>query len=329
MLQPDGQLKISVIDQGIGISPTQLPQLFKAFAQADSSTSRHFGGTGLGLYISQQLAEAMQMTIEVHSIIGEGAEFCLLVPAHLLSDAPTTWQAEAIVSEPSISLKPAHILVVDDVADIRALIASYLEQQPLQISFAADGLAALNQCQQQVFDLIIMDQQMPELDGFSAAKKIRELGCLCPILSLSADVFEDADKQLSAVFNLTMTKPFSKQLLLQAIAQLQTGESMVVAAIQPDAGQQSELTEPPEDELLLEYRQTLPEHAARIRQLAAANDQQALRRLLHQIKGTSACFGLTEVSALALQAEQLLKNTGTATDSLEQLITVLQQAGLN
>lgn len=269
------------------------------------------------------------MTIGVQSNLSQGSEFSLLIPAHLLSYAETTSPIEPVVSDSMISLQPAHILVVDDVADIRALIASYLEQQPVQLSFAADGLAAVAQCQQQTFDLIIMDQQMPELDGFSAARQIRDQGCVCPILSLSADVFEDADKQLSAVFNLTMTKPFSKQLLLQAIAQLQTGESMVVAAKQPDAGQQSELTEPPEDELLQEYRQTLPEHAARIRQLAAANDQQALRRLLHQIKGTSACFGLTEVSALALQAEQLLKNTGTATDSLEQLITVLQQAGLN
>ena len=329
MQQPDGQLKISVIDQGIGISPAQLPQLFKAFAQADSSTSRHFGGTGLGLYISQQLAEAMQMTIEVHSIIGEGAEFCLLVPAHLLSDAPTTWQAEAIVSEPSISLKPAHILVVDDVADIRALIASYLEQQPLLISFAADGLAALNQCQQQVFDLIIMDQQMPELDGFSAAKKIRELGCLCPILSLSADVFEDADKQLSALFNLTMTKPFSKQQLLQALAQLQSADGNDGTKAESVAVPSLEQIDPPEDELLLEYRQSLPDYAERIIALDAAKEHQALRRLLHQIKGTSACFGLMEISALAQQAEQLLKNNEDANDSLSRLTAALQQAGLN
>ncbi|WP_208931167.1 ATP-binding protein [Rheinheimera sp. F8] len=327
--QTDNQLKISVIDQGIGISPAQLPQLFKAFAQADSSTSRHFGGSGLGLYISQQLAEAMQMTIGVNSNIGQGSEFSLLIPAHLLSYAETTSPTEPVVSVPTISLQPAHILVVDDVADIRALIASYLELQPLQLSFAADGLAAVAQCQQQAFDLIIMDQQMPELDGFSAARQIRDQGYVGPILSLSADVFEDADKQLSALFNLTMTKPFSKQQLLQAIARLQAGEGKLVVSSQPDTGQQSEPTAPPEDELLLEYRQTLPEYAGRIRQLAAANDQQALRRLLHQIKGTSACFGLMEVSALALQAEQLLKNTGAATDSLGQLIKVLQQAELN
>ncbi|WP_430455438.1 ATP-binding protein [Rheinheimera sp.] len=327
--QPGGQLKMSVLDQGIGISPTQLPQLFKAFAQADSSTSRHFGGTGLGLYISQQLAEAMQMTIEVHSVIGEGSEFSLLIPAHLLSDAPTTSQAEPAVSAPSICLQPAHVLVVDDVADIRALIASYLEQQPLQISFAADGLAAVTQCQQQEFDLIIMDQQMPELDGFSAAKKIREQGCICPIISLSADVFEDADKQLAALFNLTMTKPFSKQQLLQAIAKLQAGAGNDAAETQADTVPSPEQTAPAEDELLQEYRQSLPDYVPRIQQLDAAKEHQALRRLLHQIKGTSACFGLVEISALAQQAEQLLKNNDDANDSLSRLTAALQQAGLN
>lgn len=130
-----GDIEVAVIDQGIGMKPEQLTQLFSAFTQADSSTSRNFGGTGLGLYISRQLAEAMQIQIDVTSEPGIGSTFTLIIPASLIQNTAQITQQHPQTHQP-IMLVPAKVLIVDDVADIRALIASYLEQQPLTLHFA-------------------------------------------------------------------------------------------------------------------------------------------------------------------------------------------------
>jgi len=322
--QADHGVTITVTDQGIGIKPEQLPQLFSAFSQADSSTSRNFGGTGLGLYISQQLAEAMQMRITVQSTPGLGSAFTLQIPAELISRTASPHQLQMPASK-EIRLKAGRLLIVDDVADIRALIASYLEQQPLTLSYAADGKAAVTLCSQQTFDLILMDQQMPELDGFSAAQQIRQLGVTTPIISLSADVFEDPEKQFSTVFNQTMTKPFSKQQLLEAIAsqQDQSAANVARSAVQEP---HAIVVADDEDELVNEYRQTLPSYAAQIQQLYQDRQLEALSRLLHQIKGTSACFGLTQISSAAQAAQQAIKTGTIDTDTLNLVLTQLLNA---
>lgn len=320
----DGGVEIAVTDQGIGISTEQLGQLFSAFSQADSSTSRNFGGTGLGLYISRQLAEAMQMHIEVVSAPDQGSTFILKIPPCLVSYTDTTSQAP-VQTDQNVHLAPARLLVVDDVDDIRALIASYLEQQPLTLSYAADGKAAVTLCRRQSFDLILMDQQMPELDGFHAAQQIRALGVHCPIISLSADVFEDADKRLTDVFDLTMSKPFSKQQLLDAIAGFQ--RQVAAPGLPPPVVTNStDIWASKDDELLLEYRQSLPAYADQIGQLVAHQELATLSRLLHQIKGTSACFGLTDISDAAQRANQAVKSGTLDTSALRQLTRLLQQA---
>jgi CheY-like chemotaxis protein len=322
--QADHAVSITVTDQGIGIRPEQLPLLFSAFSQADSSTSRNFGGTGLGLYISQQLAEAMQMQISVQSTPGTGSAFTLQIPPALISSADNTQQLQVTASK-DIRLAAGRLLIVDDVADIRALIASYLEQQPLTLSFAADGKAAVTLCAQQTFDLILMDQQMPELDGFSAARQIRQLGVTTPMISLSADVFEDPEKQFSTVFSLTMTKPFSKQQLLEAIASLQAECPMEINQ-QAMPEQHPIVGADDEDELINEYRQTLPGYATQIQLLYQEAKLAELGRLLHQIKGTSACFGLTELSSAAQAAQQAIKTGAFDMDTLNHLLTQLLSA---
>jgi signal transduction histidine kinase/DNA-binding response OmpR family regulator len=321
-----GDIEVAVIDQGIGMKPEQLTQLFSAFTQADSSTSRNFGGTGLGLYISRQLAEAMQIQIDVASEPGIGSTFTLIIPASLIQNTAQITQQQPQTHQP-IKLVPAKVLIVDDVADIRALIASYLEQQPLSLHFAADGMAAIEICRQHKFDLILMDQQMPELDGFNAARQLRDMGLSCPIILLSADVFEDPGKQLDKVFDLTMTKPFSKQQLLQAIAAQQvkyaTDSSQSIALT--DVSITSAGTD--NDDLLVEYRESLPAYVEKIDKLITQQELDKLQRLLHQIKGTSACFGLTEISESAHRALQALKTGSLDQVAISQLQNHLSDAG--
>ena len=320
----DQAISISVRDEGIGISTAQLPLLFGAFSQADSSTSRTFGGTGLGLYISKQLADAMQMQLTVSSQIGQGSTFSLQVPPHLLSTGAPQLPAEFTGPVADIQLQPARVLIVDDVADIRALLASYLAEQPLQLSFAADGKAAVALCRQQQFDLIIMDQQMPELDGAEASRQIRALGLHTPILSLSADVFDDAQRATAGLFCRTMNKPFSRQQLLNCLAEIQTEyppQQLTITAKAVPAP-----TVGTDDELLDEYRQSLTPLADQLEQLCGQADLTGLGRLLHQIKGTSACFGLTTISTLAQQANQDLRQLGAIPASIQPLLIALRSA---
>ena len=339
-LTSDGGLDISVIDQGIGIAPEQLPQLFLAFSQADNSTSRNFGGTGLGLYISQQLAEAMQIRMSVQSVPGQGASFHLHLPPHLLSHA-VPCDYPPVSSEPSsFSLPAARVLIVDDVADIRALLASYLSEQPLVLSFAADGEAAISLCEQQQFDLILMDQQMPGIDGRQATQAIRDLGIETPVLSLSADVFEEPQHAMLGLFQRTMTKPFTRQALLKTIdallqayppARLDPSESkgsntLVSATENTGPGPLSAGSE--EDELSIEYRQSLPDDAAKLSQLWTAADWPAVQKLLHKIKGTSACFGFHEISTQANILSQQLKNELPAEQELKALLQTLADTSL-
>lgn len=320
--QAAGGLDISIIDQGIGIAPEQLPQLFQAFSQADSSTSRNFGGTGLGLYISQQLAEAMQINMSVHSVPGQGTSFILHFPAHLLSHAVPCDHRTVNAVSGSFNLPAARVLIVDDVADIRALLASYLAEQPLVLSFAADGETAISLCQTQQFDLIIMDQQMPGLDGRQATAAIRAQGIQTPAISLSADVFEEPQQMHSDLYQRYMTKPFTRQALLEAIADLLRAyppdlendiETITPRQMSATPKSDNRETSPTadhmveDDDLSLEYRQSLPGDATKLRQLWVAADWPAVQSLLHKIKGTSACFGLNDLSAQAHLLGQQLK----------------------
>lgn len=331
----DNGLDISVTDQGIGIAAEQLPKLFQAFSQADSSTSRNFGGTGLGLYISQQLAEAMKMTLSVTSEPGRGASFSLHIPVHLLSHA-VPCNALQVTPEPTqFNLPPARILIVDDVADIRALLASYLAEQPLVLSFAADGEAATVLCQKRSFDLIIMDQQMPGLDGRQATAAIRAMGIQTPVISLSADVFEEPQQSLHGLFQRTMTKPLTRQALLATLQEL-LREFPPMRAVNPATSDHAEIiqinsdrvpeTNTEEDALTLEYRQSLPGDAAKLAYLWAAADWPAVQTLLHKIKGTSACFGLEQISAQAQVLALQLKKGDYSEQELSLLLQRLQEA---
>ena len=162
----------------------------------------------------------------------------------------------------------------------------------------------------------------------AAARQLRDMGVLCPILSLSADVFEEPAKQLSDLFTLTMTKPFSRQQLLEALAHMQSGD-LTRETLQISADNGSSTLKETDDELLQEYRRSLPSHAETIQRLMNTQELDKLNRLLHQIKGTTACFGLDDISALAAAAHGALK-AGTLDEELlgeltDKLYTAAQQ----
>ena len=207
-------VKFSITDTGIGIDKNDLDRLFKPFSQIDGSLTRKYGGTGLGLVISKKLAELMHGSITCESELGKGSLFTVTIPfsrAHqeiLEKTGPTP-----LVFAPE-SLIGKRILVVDDHALNRDLLGVLLDQAGFQVSMAEDGLAAVESATSQSFDLILMDIQMPEMDGLTATRELRTAGCTVPIVAMTSHARKvDAETSLAAGMNDHLTKPIDLRTL--------------------------------------------------------------------------------------------------------------------
>ncbi|ALL12699.1 hypothetical protein AQ619_04640 [Caulobacter henricii] len=215
----DQSLHVSVVDTGIGIPPGQCGRLFERFTQIDGSHTRQFGGVGLGLAISRGLVEVMGGEIRVESEEGVGSTFRFTVHAPVdISGQDST----ADVAQ-NHDVEAIRILVVDDVAVNRELIAAMLEPFQLRLTEAEDGQAAIDTADREPFDLILMDLQMPRMNGLSATKIIRarsKLNSRTPILALSANVLpQHVDECLCAGMNDHVGKPINAGELLSKIEQ--------------------------------------------------------------------------------------------------------------
>ena len=214
-LEQSRQLKFQVIDTGIGMTEEELGRLFKPFSQADSSTTRKFGGTGLGLCIARQLAQKLGGDVSVTSEkdVGTTFEFTIGVgniDKLEMATAQEDMQVEAI--EENVRIEPntvsGHVLVVEDSPDNQDLIAKYLIKAGATVEVVDNGLMAVQKALTESYDLILMDVQMPIMDGLTATKKLRSEGYKQPIVNITANAMkEDRDKCLASGANDYLTKP--------------------------------------------------------------------------------------------------------------------------
>ena len=232
-------LKFTVADTGIGIPGRDLELLFRPFTQADSSTSRRFGGSGLGLAIVARLVAMMSGEVTVQSREGVGSEFSFTAQFGAAAEAtapvsgirsispdaalPTPASTDIKVAAAPIVDRPLRILVADDSPDNRALIEAYLKKTTYLIEKANDGQEAVDQFVAGRFDLVLMDIQMPNVDGYQATREIRDWERVnrrarTPVVALTASALEGAaDQTRAAGCDAHITKPVKKSTLLKAI----------------------------------------------------------------------------------------------------------------
>jgi PAS domain S-box-containing protein len=216
----NGQVIIafSVRDTGVGIDAAYLEAIFQEFSQEDTSITRKFGGTGLGLSISRSLARLMGGEIYIESEKGQGtnSHFCLFLPVGTPADLPQ--RKSAALANPE-ALRGKRVLLVEDNEYNRLIANTLLQNAQVSVTEATNGQEAIAQAQEQAFDLILMDVQMPVLDGFEATRHLRqELGLTTPIIALTASA-TSGEKQrcLAAGMSDYLTKPFFEDELLQLV----------------------------------------------------------------------------------------------------------------
>lgn len=321
-----GFLRFAVADTGIGIPQDKLGRIFESFSQADSSTTRKYGGTGLGLNISKRIVERMGGRIWVESKPGEGSTF-LFTASLPLGAAPEEQAVSLGVSALEQSSVELRVLLVDDSDDNRFLFVAYLKGTPCRVDLAENGEEAVLLFRKNPYDVVLMDVEMPVMDGYTATREIRKLeaasrAAATPVIALTAHAMVDmADKAREAGFTGHLIKPIRRATLLQALAQYVKpsgasslpGSSLgarqpLVSTVCVDAGM---------EDIVPGYLEKRRAEIAKYRQALASGDFEAIRMLGHKLKGTGGGYGfplLTEIGgkleeqAMAKDAEGLRGN---------------------
>ena len=219
----DGELVIAVADTGIGMDEATRARLFQRFSQGDDSTSRRYGGTGLGLEISRSLARMMGGDITVQSAPGAGSRFELRLPvADAVAAEPARAQEPPVPARALAATQRLRLLVAEDNEVNREVLAAMIDGLGQEAHFAQDGREALDAAASQDFDLVLMDLHMPGMDGIEATRAIRALEggrSRVPIAALTADAFDDTrERCMAAGMDAFLPKPVSVEALARLIA---------------------------------------------------------------------------------------------------------------
>lgn len=321
----DGTLRFSISDTGIGIPADKLDRIFEAFTQADASTTRKFGGTGLGLAISKRLVELMQGRIWAESGPGGGATLRFTARFGAGVEETGSVAPEILVAPPkTLPVSSMRILVVDDSGENRFLVSEYLKDLGCRLDFAEDGAEAVDKFRSNAYDLILMDLQMPVMDGYTAARRMRaweqeERRKPTPIVALTASAQEsEIQKALDAGCTTFLRKPLRLPALLAAVGQsagsatLPSGSSIERILIRADA----------------RLRTAMPGYLENRRKdvqiLLAALDREdydSIREAGHKMSGTGLGYGFDRISELgaALEREALRHNPAAVRALAEEL----------
>jgi signal transduction histidine kinase/CheY-like chemotaxis protein len=335
-------LRIGIHDTGIGIPPDKLGAIFESFTQVDASTTRKYGGTGLGLTISKQLVELMDGRIWVESTLGVGSTFYFTAS---LGVQENQMQKPAAVTAKASTTNMAgtRILLADDSEDNRYLILSYLKSSQTTIDIAENGQIAVDKFKAAKYDVVLMDMEMPIMDGAQATAEIRKHDKQTPILALTAHAFaEMTHRSLEAGFTAVLTKPIRKATLLEALLShtatltqpttpdQSCGAGDLVAGGSSAAPKTVIPVEPGMEDVVPGYLEKRRADLGVYRAALSANDLDGIKKLAHKMKGTGAGYGfqtLTDLGA-SLERAAIDRNSARIAKDLDELAVYLESIEL-
>lgn len=342
-------IRFTIADSGIGIPADKIDKIFERFVQASDSTTRLFGGTGLGLSIVKSLVDILEGTIKVESSLGAGTTFILEFPFTVVTDfsVPDETQHLHFISEP---IGDIHVLAAEDNLLNQKLLAAIFERLSMDLTIVNNGQEAIDALQTNTYDLVLMDIQMPVMDGYTAIKKIRNsISQTLPIITMTAHAMVgEKDECLSIGANGYISKPFRENELLHTISNLMgkfnenytetspvntpPNESMENTIVNFDYLNEITGGDPDlQKELILLFESELNNQSALIQQAEALPDHEKLRQHVHKFRSSLFSVGLLGTADKYKKIEGELKNSIHIPDLKQQLEALKQEAeiGLN
>ncbi len=311
-----GALRFTISDTGIGIPEDKLGTVFERFTQADSSTTRRYGGSGLGLTISKRLVELMGGRIWVESGVDEGSVFSFAVPLEIWADAtPGAVVPVGTATEPP--LPALRILLVEDSPDNRTITLAYLKHTPYRVDIAENGAIACEKFAAADYDLVLMDRQMPVMDGLTATRAIRKWELAnrrapTPIIALTAAALKgDREKCLAAGCTAFLTKPIKQEVLLQAIRE----RSIVALSSSKLESSRKEAIlvrgNPSFADLIPGFLRNREQDVIAIQAALERGDFETVKSLAHGMRGAGGSYGFQAITDIGAALEEAAETADT------------------
>ena len=327
-------VRISVKDTGVGIPAEKLNTIFESFSQADESVTRRYGGSGLGLTIARQLVELQNGRIEVQSQEHIGSTFTVHIP-YAVGSTKVSKQTPHIASHVDVTTRNVRVLLVED-NDINRLYAkSILQTWKCNTDIAENGLIAIEKLKSNSYDVILMDVQMPVMDGYEATKAIRMMPQPTgntPIVALTANATKiDVEKCLVAGMNDYLSKPFTPEDLYEMLFEKLKIVPASASEVKPATSRQFDLAYLRNisgnnhefiKEMLQTFVQSIPNSLTEMEEALTLSDFIKISRVAHQIKPSMTLLGINELKDSAIHIEELAK--GTTAPSLELQLSVME-----
>ncbi|MEM1250362.1 MAG: ATP-binding protein [Acidobacteriota bacterium] len=339
--RPEGPLLFEVADSGAGVAPQAQERIFEAFGQADDSITRESGGTGLGLAISKQLVEMMGGNLRLDSRIGEGSVFSFELA--LLAATEAGSESSETEEQTNAMFHGYRLLLAEDNAVMREVAEEMLQLLGIQTVPAPNGLEAVRMLQEQSFDVVLMDCQMPLLDGYSATQRIRALevnGKRLPIIAMTANAMAgDREKCLEVGMDDYLSKPFSLGQLSSSLSRWieprgddpvnevnakrqQTGDAAIAAALD----ELRKINESDEfvGRIVNRFLDSSKQLLGRLDEAASEPSRSDLASTAHTFKSSAAMMGGTEVAELCRQLEAEASDEASDSASLRELVSQIR-----
>jgi signal transduction histidine kinase/CheY-like chemotaxis protein len=325
----DENICFEVEDTGIGITEEQKSKIFNAFIQADTSTTRKYGGTGLGLALTKDLVEQMDGELTINSKSGVGSRFTITLGIGKPSNKNLLYELDqtniphpkGIKTEQERFQLQGNVLLVEDNEDNQRLLSSFIRKTGADVTVANNGVEALELFPNKQFDMIFMDMQMPIMDGPTTTEKLRNQGCEIPIIALTANAYkEDKERCFSAGCNDFATKPVTHDRLYKILSKyLDVAEEQ--QQISPIMSTLIE-KEPDYIDLVQAFIKKLPHSLAVIKEAVLSENWSELKSCVHDLKGVGASIGYPQISDIAGQVEFQMLNHNV--DKIDGLIGQLE-----